>query len=329
MKTIRFICPYFGNLPKDILPFWIQSCKYNPSIEWYIFTDDESINLFELPPNITVIKMTLDDYLELSKKLFDFPIKIENGYKLCDYKPLFGAVFDEWLDGIDFWGHCDISDTLYGDLRKFLTDEVLSNADKIMFLGHMTLYRNTVTVNNRYKIKTTSNITLEEIFSSSENFAFDELKSYSINKIYIEQGFPMKRLDDAYVDVSPLYFRFRSSKYDEKFNHLGYDNTKRIFLWESGKLFELYLIGKSVSRREIGYIHFQKRKLKNVDAEFDKNYYITPKGFMNSDNVLNVRKLIKDSNRRYIPYYPYFKQKIRSAKYRLRLFIQNWRSKKG
>ncbi|HFR3480759.1 TPA: DUF6625 family protein, partial [Streptococcus suis] len=43
MKTIRFICPYFGNLPKDILPFWIQSCKYNPSIEWYIFTDDESI----------------------------------------------------------------------------------------------------------------------------------------------------------------------------------------------------------------------------------------------------------------------------------------------
>ena len=39
MKSIVFICPYFGTLPKQHMELWLQSCSKNTDINWLIFTD--------------------------------------------------------------------------------------------------------------------------------------------------------------------------------------------------------------------------------------------------------------------------------------------------
>ena len=80
---------------------------------------------------------------------FDFSIYLDHPYKLCDYKPAYGYIFAEYAHGYDYWGHCDMTDCIFGNLRKFLSDDFLSGADKFMFLGHMTLYRNTDEINRR------------------------------------------------------------------------------------------------------------------------------------------------------------------------------------
>ncbi|HFI0791445.1 TPA: DUF6625 family protein [Streptococcus suis] len=317
MKSIRFLCPYFGKLPKTVFPFWLQSCSYNPSIEWYIFTDDSEVENFDLPSNVKILPISLDELSTLISEKISLKVKLTDGYKLCDFKPLYGVIFQDWLSDIDFWGHCDISDTLYGNLRLFLTEQLLSKAEKIMFLGHMTIYRNTSEINERFRLKTKSRTSLEDIFCVAENKAFDELTPYSINRIYMENGLEITRLDDMYVDITPLYFRFRSSSYDSKFNHEGYDSISRIFQWDSGRLFEISIKDCKAVKREVGYIHFQKRHIKNRNVELGEKFYITPKGLI-GNNINDMIRFIRTSNRNILPYLPFFKLKYKAVQYKFK-----------
>ena len=46
----------------------------------------------------------------------------------------------------DFWGYCDI-DLIFGNIRKFITDDILDKYDKILSRGHFTLFRNKDSIN--------------------------------------------------------------------------------------------------------------------------------------------------------------------------------------
>lgn len=148
MKTILFICPYFGKLPIAHMKLWLLSCEKNPTINWLILTDDYTEEL-KYPSNVKVVYTTLEAIKQQVQKMFDFPIYLDHPYKLCDYKPAYGYIFPEYTKGYDYWGHCDMTDCIFGNLRKFLTDEFLTGADKFLYLGHMTIYRNTDEVNHR------------------------------------------------------------------------------------------------------------------------------------------------------------------------------------
>lgn len=39
MKSIALVIPYFGKF-KDYYKFWLQSCANNPTVDFFIFTDD-------------------------------------------------------------------------------------------------------------------------------------------------------------------------------------------------------------------------------------------------------------------------------------------------
>lgn len=315
MQTITFVCPYFGKLPEDIMPLWLESCKYNETIKWIVFTDDRT--KYNYPDNVHVIYMTLKDVKKRAQRLFEFPIYLSNPYKLCDFKPLYGCIFHDYLSGVDFWGHCDMSDIIMGDLRKFFTEEILNQSEKILFLGHMTLYRNTESVNNRFRIKTKSDKDIREIFASKENMAFDELKAYSINSIYIENGFKLTRIDDMYKDISCMRYSFMLSSYNEDFVHNKYDRLPRIFVWEKGHLYDCWLINNEVMIEEIGYVHFQKRKMINHVSCQGKDFYILPNGFYDIKNEKLI-DVIKSNSKIKILYMPYWINKIKAIKYRIR-----------
>lgn len=77
--------------------------------------------------------------------------RICSAYKLCDFKPMYGVIFSDYLHQYDLGGMCDV-DMIFGSLKTFLNDDILSKFDKIYQLGHLTLYRNNLEVNERYKL---------------------------------------------------------------------------------------------------------------------------------------------------------------------------------
>ena len=137
LEKIAFINAYFGKLPED-LDMYFFSCKMNPTIDWYIVTDDRKE--LKVPPNVKIIYMQFSEVRERMQKLFPFPISLERPYKLCDYKPCYGLAFADYLSGYDFWGHCDL-DIIFGDIRAFLTSDILSKYERIGMQGQCSLYK--------------------------------------------------------------------------------------------------------------------------------------------------------------------------------------------
>lgn len=321
MKKIVFICPYFGKLPDEQMVLWLNSCKYNPNIDWVIITDDHTT--YNLPSNVSIKYYKFEDLKIFVQTKFDFKISLEKPYKLCDFKPVYGYIFQEIVEGYDYWGHCDMTDCIFGDLNIFLTDENMSGYDKILFLGHMTLYRNTAEVNNRFRIRTESNVALEDILGSEENKAFDEINEYSINQIYVENKFPLKRMDEMYADVSCKKYAFYVGQYNTNFEKKRDKYIPTIFEWSNGKLYKCYLENGQINKKEIGYVHYQKRRMKCCINNLNNisHFYIVPFGFIEGDAILDVDFLKKYSRNKLI-YPPFFKLKYRALKYRCKKFLK-------
>lgn len=70
-----------------------------------------------------------------------------SGYKLCDLKPFYGKVFEDYLVNYDYWGYGDL-DVLYGNLFPFIMPymreeiDVISNRREII-AGSLAFFRNT------------------------------------------------------------------------------------------------------------------------------------------------------------------------------------------
>jgi hypothetical protein len=131
----------------------MKSCEFNPSIDWLFFTDCEIPK--NPPKNIEFIKFSLNKFNLLASEKLNFKIDIKKVFKICDFKPTFGVIFENFLENYDFWGHGDI-DLIFGDIRKFVTEDILSKYEIITSLeayiaGHFTLYKNNPKINNLYK----------------------------------------------------------------------------------------------------------------------------------------------------------------------------------
>ena len=136
MKSIVLLFPYFGTLPPQY-GMWRASALRNSGIDFIFFTDCD----VESAPNIIVYKMQFADFRPMMAKAFDFPIVLDRPYKICDYRPAFAYALLEYVKDYDFWGWGDL-DVVYGDIRHFVTDEVLSRHKMISGFGHFTLYHN-------------------------------------------------------------------------------------------------------------------------------------------------------------------------------------------
>ena len=108
------------------MKFYLESCRHNPSIDFLIFTDCGVPNIS--CDNVTIIDSTLEQFQARARKKLGQHVVIESPYKLCDFKPAFGVIFEEYLRDYDFWGNADI-DIVYGKIRDFLTNQLLYQYD--------------------------------------------------------------------------------------------------------------------------------------------------------------------------------------------------------
>lgn len=270
MKKVVLIIPYFGKFP-NYFQLFLNSCGQNETIDWIIFTDID--DEFQYPGNVRRIRMSFPELKKRIQNKFDFLISLEKPYKLCDYKPAYGYIFEEYIQGYDFWGYCDV-DLIFGDLRKFIPDELLSQYDKIGYLGHLSLYKNNKEMKTAFKNDFQESSRYKEVFSSEDIAIFDEWGYPSIHHILLSNNFKIK-LWNKFLDIYP---------YDDQFKRVTQNITDTkpkksleivsrqpvIVMIKSGHAYSVRKNKGQLEKEEVAYVHFQKRdmnmnKLNNKD----------------------------------------------------------------
>lgn len=318
MNKIVFICPYFGKLP-NYFDLVLESCKYNDTIDWIIFTDDKT--KYNYPSNVKVYYMSFEQMKKYIQDKIPFKIKLKKPYKLCDYKPLYGYIFRSYIKKYDFWGHCDL-DCIFGRIREFLTDDIFDNYDRILCLGHMSLYNT-----NLYNIMDSellNNKFIKIILNNNDKaYYFDEsginiiLKKYN-KKTYVKRDI----IADIYCLSKP--FRIIQSSFDDNVSELEnkmiskIKNEKNIFEFKDGIISGYYINNNNIEKKEYVYIHLQKRPM-NKKTNVINKYLIVPNEFINWKNI-NIED-IKKYTKRKIFYKQYFKIRFNNLKKKLKNII--------
>lgn len=248
MKTIALVVPYFGKIPAFYW-VWRITALQNETIDFLVFTDDDTIHS---EGNIHVYQMSWTEMQNKIRAVFDFPVCIEQPYKLCEYKPSFGIIFDEQLKNYDFWGYCDI-DMVLGDIRSFLTEDILSTYERCGYLGHISLFKNCEKMNNLYRYMEKGGypaINYTDCYRSNAAYYFDEYGGMYVkcllNKIKVYNHYERR---DPMVGRRKFYWRNTE------------DESQFVVLWEEGNL---YAIHKNV-KQKIMYAHFFRRGF-SIDA---------------------------------------------------------------
>ena len=117
-------------------------------------------------------------------------LTINHSYKLCDFKPAYGLIFEDLIKKYDFWGFGDI-DVIYGNIRNFITKNLLENFDLISVRpdwtpGCFLLFKNEKKMNLLFK----KSKDYEKVFTSDIHFCFDETNfahdSFTEGKHYLQ-----------------------------------------------------------------------------------------------------------------------------------------------
>ena len=275
MKVL-FIIPYYGKLP-CYFPAWLISAKAQKNIDFLLITD-----LFtEESDNIKILNWSFEQTRQYIQTKFDFKISLERPYKFCDYKPAYGYIFEEFLKGYDFWGHCDI-DTIFGDLYSFL-QEPLEKYDAIGRWGHLSLYKNATGI-NRLFMSDKGLFNYKEVFSNDYSYAFDETSG-------------MKMIVSKTEDLKYLFELEKMADLSKKHKdlmggHNFINHSKQIFFYENGKLFQCYIDNNALKYNEIMYLHFQWKK-PAIKFELSDSFYIFYNEFISRTSRANDKAVLK------------------------------------
>ncbi len=280
MKRILMIHPYFGKLP-PYFSEWLYTAnrQAGTGIDFLVVTDLDTKG-FHFENNVRVKKLSLGQLKDEFSRVLGFNAALERPYKLCDYKPAYGYLFQKDIEGYDFWGYGDI-DVLWGDLPRYLTEDVLDHHDRILYLGHFSLYRNTEKMNTLFMQK--GMFPYKEVYTSEYVYGFDE------------QGGVMYTTLKNKVKT---YVRTTFANLDWRVPELrisGFLNYPyQVFFWEGGGVYRAYLDSDdTIKTEEYMYLHFQGKKPESLNADQTRPqaFYITKDRFLLKDTSLTVEQL--------------------------------------
>ena len=176
-NKIAILIPYFGEWPAWI-EFFVESCRWNRGIEWFLFNDRAPPE--NRAPNVNHISVSFADYLIHLSDALGVKVGAEIPYKLCDVRPALPFVHADLVRPFDFVGTGDL-DVIYGDIRSFYDDGLLANydlfsshADRVS--GHFTLMRNREDVVNAFRRASR----WKAAFRNTEYVNFDERAFYNL-----------------------------------------------------------------------------------------------------------------------------------------------------
>lgn len=284
-NKILLIQPYFGTLPSYI-PLWLESIRNNSWID-FLFITNEDIETYNLPLNMKVVRMSLEEFIEVSRKKLKQKITISTPYKICDLKPLYGVIFRDYLKNYSHWGYSDI-DMYMGNLKNFITEELLTSFPKIGVYGHLMIFQNNKDSNQLLLNNTDLPYSTEEFLCSQKMYNTDE--AGGINYIYFKNQLEQVKL--PILDISYKQKKWKANGYFDYYQ-MFYVHKGNVYIVRSSKK------RKEVKVEEVCYIHYQKRPINIIKGlDYQKPFVFSEDGVFNFElsdleNVLFRHSLSK------------------------------------
>lgn len=279
MKKLVLISAYFGEYP-DYFTLWLKSAAQNSGIDFFLYGDCDISKYEPLPQNVYFFKISFQDLKNKIQSRFDFPVILPKPYKLCDYKPAYGYLFEDDIKNYEYWGHIDI-DTILGDLEKFLPHK---DYEKLYQFGHLTIYKNTYKNNRRFMQNRGQDY--RKVFSTSFITVFDELPG--MTKKFKLLNIPQYASKD-FADIARRRKNFTLN------NEICRKNYKyQIFYYSNGAIFRDYYSDKEIKTDEFNYIHLSHRVMPDK-TNGSECFYITRFGFIEKNDKTDL-KMIKKLN---------------------------------
>lgn len=292
MNRVCFISVYFGKIPPFFRTF-LDSCRWNPQFDWLI-VHDENLN-YECPENVHELLISLEKFRDEVTKKVNIEIPKIKPYKVCDYRPAFGIIFKEYIKNYEFWGICD-TDLILGNLKEFITDEMLDTYDKIFTMGHMSLVRNTDNCNWLFKRDTANSKNYKYVFQDERNHIYDEFNGFT--EKFCDIGYNVYKFKKC-ADITSKCGRLRVNERwfirciqpQNSFISFSVDeNYKYQVFWEyDGHTYRTYINKENIVKEEYSYIH-------KIDYAYEN--HLSKKDFVilttNGYVLVEDKKIIKD-----------------------------------
>ena len=250
MKRILVLFPHFGMLPPQY-KMWRASARYNSDIDFLFFTDCD----VKPAPNIIVHKIAFADFKQLVQSKFD-------------YRPAFAYILSKYIKNYDFWGWGDL-DVVYGNIRHFITDEVLSHYKMISGFGHFTLYHNDEYTNTFFMKQVDGYVDYKEVFTNQSSAYYDE---------YGYKGFGDK-WRGCHPEECWLEWPFDNASRPKEafhFNSLTRGWKQVIFEHVDNKLYMVRFSNGQLEKKESLYAHFQHRGFMKDHVTDYTHFIVTP-----------------------------------------------------
>ncbi|HEV8514315.1 MAG TPA: DUF6625 family protein [Cyclobacteriaceae bacterium] len=254
-NKICFIIPHFGEIPGYFDFFILTASRLSPTIDFIFFTD-QSIKPDSYVTNVFVEKMDILAFNNLCFKKLKIKTSITNGYKLCDLKPMYGLLFEDYLHEYGYWGHCDF-DMIFGDIQSLLSKHEYQRFDifcvqELYASGPFQIFRNLNKVNSFFTISPT----WKNVFLRQDYIGFDEAGDV------IRQLWAGKDIWDCKAEVHSMTHLLKDEQLVQKLDlkifmkELITENFSRgtKIIFDRGKLFI------ETGTKEIYIYHFMNRK---------------------------------------------------------------------
>lgn len=289
MTRIALINCYFGKSWPKYFNHFLYSCKYNPDVDFLLFTNLEPP--FQLP-NVYFIKINnLAEFNAIASKKLNLSINILDGYKLCDFKPTYGLIFQDYLKEYDFWGYCDI-DIIFGNIRYFITEKLLKKYDVISPhknypAGFFTLLKNNEQCINLFK----ESKDYAHILQNTRHFCFDEC-NFEFNLIHAKDITEIATEIESFTLVVRRLQIQKKIKYYHKniVQEFKYSNVTH--RWVEGNIFNTltekqYLLIHLINLKDNPYFFIDPFEVKS-------NFSISPKGIHYKSSTISypLRKIM-------------------------------------
>lgn len=324
MKKAVFIIPYFGKF-NNYFGLFLNSCRYNAEFDWMIFTDDRTN--YDYPENVIVYYMTFEEIKVMIQEKFDFKISLAQPYKLCDFKPAYGYLFENYIKDYPFWGYCD-TDLIWGRIDSFIKMDDYRRFDKIGILGHGTLLRNSEDVCSAFMQQAVRCLDHKIVYTSTDNYSFDEEFSGGINNILEVLHYKIAEISyEANIYTKSSDFKLASFKARPAVYQIE-KRKKAFFCWESGRLYRYEMIGGQIEKKEYMYIHMQARPMK-VRISFDsERYKIIPNAFESVEYTTVTPENFRRIKKKHLNFH-YFKLRWKNLRVKIKRKLENSRREGG
>jgi len=115
MAKLALVLPYYGTLP-NYFNFYLKSLE-PMNFDVLFFSD---LVIADCPLNFKATRLSIEELASLAAQKLGTEACLRNGRRLCDFKPMYGHIFEDYLKEYDYWafGDCDL---VYGRaLNRYL-----------------------------------------------------------------------------------------------------------------------------------------------------------------------------------------------------------------